>query len=238
MENKDEMIGKRFGRLKVVRRGDNYISPSGYSYITYDCECDCGKEKNIRKKNLLKGNTNSCSCLHNESIKKIGEDNRKYNVYDLSGEYGIGYTDDNKEFYFDLDDYAKIKDYYWNVSTGYVESESFGNKRVKLHRFIMDCNDSNLDIDHINHKTNDNRRKNLRIVTRSQNQMNTRLRKDNTSSIKGVRHSNNKWIASIQVNKERIHLGTFDKFEDAVKARKDAENKYFGQFKYMEVDNG
>lgn len=83
MENKDEMIGRRFGRLKVISRGDNYISPSGYSYITYNCKCDCGKEKNIRKKNLLKGNTNSCGCLHNESIKKIGKSNRKYNTYDL-----------------------------------------------------------------------------------------------------------------------------------------------------------
>ena len=68
MDNKDEMIGMRFGRLTVMSRGDNYISPSGYSYITYNCKCDCGKEKNIRKKNLLKGNTNSCGCLHNETI--------------------------------------------------------------------------------------------------------------------------------------------------------------------------
>lgn len=233
MDNKDEMIGMRFGRLTVISRSDNYISPSGYSYITYNCKCDCGKEKIIRKKNLLKGNTNSCGCLHNESIKNIGKRNRKHNIYDLSGEYGIGYTEDNKEFYFDLDDYDKIKKYYWNLSTGYVESESFGNKRVKFHRFIMNCNNSNFDIDHINHKTNDNRKENLRIVTRSQNQMNTKLRKDNTSSAKGVYYGNNKWVASIQVNKKRIYLGSFDKFEDAVRVRKEAENKYFGEFNYM-----
>ena len=63
--------------------------------------------------------------------------------------------------------------------------------------------------------------------------MNTKLRKDNTSSVKGVYYSNNKWVASIQVNKKRIYLGSFDKFEDAVRVRKEAENKYFGEFNYM-----
>ena len=234
MKNNDRMIGKRFGRLTVVRKSDNYVSPSGYSYISYNCVCDCGNKKNVLKKSLLSGNTRSCGCLHKELVKKMGKNNQKHNSYDLSNGYGIGYTDDGKVFYFDIEDYEKIKKYYWSVSTGYVESESFGGKRVKFHRFIMNCNDSKLEVDHINHNTVDNRKENLRIVTRSQNQMNTKLRTDNISGVKGVFFSNNRWFASIQSNKQKIHLGTFNNFEDAVKARKDAEEKYFGIYNYRE----
>ena len=40
---------------------------------------------------------------------------KKYNTYDLSGEYGIGYSNSGKEFYFDLDDYDLIKEIYYNM---------------------------------------------------------------------------------------------------------------------------
>ena len=81
---------------------------------------------------------------------------------------------------------------------------------------------------------NDNRKENLRIATQSQNLMNTRLRKDNTSGVKGVhwRKDTHKWLATIWINKKPISLGCFENFDDAVKARKKAEEKYFGEFSY------
>ncbi|WP_368488451.1 hypothetical protein [Clostridium sp. BJN0013] len=39
----------------------------------------------------------------------------KYNTYDLTGEYGIGYDAKGNIFYFDLEDYDRIKDFYWAV---------------------------------------------------------------------------------------------------------------------------
>lgn len=42
---------------------------------------------------------------------KGGKKNKRYNRYDLTGEYGIGYTNQGVEFYFDLEDYDKIKEY-------------------------------------------------------------------------------------------------------------------------------
>ena len=40
--------------------------------------------------------------------------NVKYNKYDLLGSFGVGWTTNtNKEFWFDLEDYDKIKDYCW-----------------------------------------------------------------------------------------------------------------------------
>jgi len=57
----------------------------------------------------------------------------------------------------------------------------------------------------------------------------SRKRKNNTSGIKGVSWSkrDRKWVAYISFQQKQIHLGCFDKLEDAAAARKEAEEKYF-----------
>lgn len=75
----------------------------------WHCKCECENEINVQSTLLVSGNTKSCGCLKKESSQRHGEHVRKLNVYDLSGEYGIGYTSDGKEFYFDLEDYEKSK---------------------------------------------------------------------------------------------------------------------------------
>ena len=52
------------------------------------------------------------------------------------------------------------------------------------------------------------------------------------TGVPGVRKQNNKWIAMITKNNESINLGLFDNFNDAVNARKTAEEKLFGEFRY------
>ena len=59
------------------------------------CKCDCGNYKNINYYSLVHNLTKSCGCLHNEIIKEC---NKKYNKYDLSGDFGIGYTFKGEEF--------------------------------------------------------------------------------------------------------------------------------------------
>ena len=92
------------------------------------------------------------------------------------------------------------------------------------------------EIDHINGIRNDNRWSNLRLVTRSQNNMNSGKSVANKSGAKGVSMDKtiNKWLARIQVNKKIIYLGHFESFEEAAKARKEAEAKYFGTFQRNE----
>ena len=46
----------------------------------------------------------------------------------------------------------------------------------------------------------------------------------------------NKWIAQITVNYKNIHLGRYENIEDAIKARKEAEVKYFGEYRYKGED--
>ena len=102
---------------------------------------------------------------------------KKHNTYDLSGEYGVGYTQKGYEFYFDLEDYDLIKDYCWRVGThGYIECHR--NKSVvSMHRLILNVTDRKLQVDHIYHHKNDNRKSQLRIVTNRQNSRNQSLGK-------------------------------------------------------------
>jgi len=84
------------------------------------------------------------------------------------------------------------------------------------------------EIDHINHIRDDNRWCNLRIVDRKFNSMNLSQHKSNTSGVTGVawHKQRNKWRAFIMVDYKQVALGLFKEFEDAVKARKKAEQKY------------
>lgn len=84
-------------------------------------------------------------------------------------------------------------------------------------------------IDHINHLKGDNRIENLRLATYTENNRNQGLSKNNKSGFAGVfwESDRNKWSARINVNKKFIRLGSFEKKEDAIRARLQAE-KYYG----------
>ena len=84
------------------------------------------------------------------------------------------------------------------------------------------------EIDHINHSKTDNSISNLRCVSHAQNGKNTSIPSDNKSGAVGVIKDkiNNKWMAYINANGKRIHLGRFVEFDKAVAARKDAELKF------------
>ena len=83
-------------------------------------------------------------------------------------------------------------------------------------------------IDHINHDRADNRIENLRIVTHSENAKNMRKNAKNASGVMGVSWEKNrsKWQAKITVDRVQRHLGRFDRFEDAVAARRQAEKEF------------
>jgi len=53
--------------------------------------------------------------------------------------------------------------------------------------------------------------------------------KNNTTGYTGISIVNNKYRVRIQVNKKPIHIGYFNTLDDAIKARKIAEEKYFKQ---------
>ena len=228
MNKLKDLKGQRFGRLVVIERAENFILPSGQPQTAWLCQCDCGNILKTRSFSLTNGTTKSCGCLAKElRVARM----KKYNTYDLSGEYGIGYTSKGEEFYFDLEDYDKIKDYCWNKHKEYITTRNVSGY-ILFHRLVLGISDENIAVDHINHNKSDNRKNNLRFVTDSQNSMNRCISSHNTSGITGVNKCNGKWTARIGVNTKRIFLGNYDNFFEAVKARKEAEEKYYKEYSY------
>ena len=64
--------------------------------------------------------------------------------------------------------------------------------------------------------------------------MNHKISKRNTSGVTGVDWSKtrNLWRARIHFKRKEILLGYYTNFDDAVKARKEAEEKYYGEYAY------
>lgn len=234
-----DLTGQRFGRLVVTGRAPNQYTSGGHKKIMWFCDCDCGtKDKIAEGGDLRNGHTKSCGCYNIEAIKnRMHEMRHKTNKYDLSGEYGIGWTSKGEEFWFDLEDYDLIKDYCWYFHhTGYLVAKDIYNdyKMVMFHKIVFD-DGYDYEIDHIGHKFYDCRKDELRKCTTSQNQKNRRLMKNNTSGVTGVYwHSRDQlWIATINIqeNVRKEIIRTTD-FEEAVKARKQAEEMYYREFSY------
>jgi hypothetical protein len=117
-------------------------------------------------------------------------------------------------------------------SKGYAEVRWGGRKSPTsrlVHRMIMG-EPNGIHIDHINGNPLDNRKSNLRLATRSQNMINSRVYESNTSGQRGVTRHGSGWVARIQLQGKRKHLGYFQSFEEACSAYKDASTLLHGSF--------
>jgi len=133
------------------------------------------------------------------------------------------------ETYFDFEDYERIKKYKWCInSNGYVVSYMKG-KIIYLTKFLLNPL-KGVQIDHKNRNKLDNRRRNLRLATHQQNQINKNLSKFNKSGYSGIFISHGKWVAQIKINKKTTHIGTFASKEEAVLARINKASEIYGEF--------
>lgn len=63
-----DLTGMKFGKLTVIKRAENYISPCGSKSAQWLCKCECGNEKVIKASALRKGATKSCGCIWYEQV--------------------------------------------------------------------------------------------------------------------------------------------------------------------------
>ena len=177
---------------------------------------------------------------HYKQFKKYGKflDNNPRTIYDKNQYYIHGiytYIDiyNNKceiiaQTIIDTEDLNKVKDIKWKLSaSGYAINTSRHGTIHMTH--VITGAKNNEYVDHINHNVLDNRKFNLRIVTKSQNQMN--------SYNKGVTiTSDNKYYAYIKILQKMINLGKYDREQDALWARWYAEFILFGKYRYYKPE--
>lgn len=127
-------------------------------------------------------------------------------------------------------DYENVSRYHWILHDGYAQSRQ-GKNTIHMGRLILNC-PVGMEVDHINHDKLDNRRANLRIVTRSQNCANRRSFKNATSQYKGVSWNKQThcWMANIKKDGEQFYLGMFDDEIAAANAYNDYARKLWGEY--------
>lgn len=89
-------------------------------------------------------------------------------------------------------------------------------------------------VDHIDLDPMNNRRENLRVASKKDNNRNRNKSKYNTSGFKGVYRDKKKWGAQITVNNKHVYLGSYNSPAEAYAAYCEAAKKYFGEFARME----
>ena len=210
------------------------------------CHCDCGRKTTLRintsrPQGFSKGQPQSYVHGHQGRIKPPIEHAKPFKI---EGTYCrlIPLTQ-GKWAIVDEADYYWLMQWKWCVQkckkTGRYyayRSERVDGKWVliSMARQIlgMGYRDASK-ADHIDPvKTTENRRKNLRPATQTENNRNVGIQKNNTSGYKGVSWSKaaRKWLAQITVDRAYIYLGVFVSKEEAYAAYCMAAFKYHGEF--------
>jgi len=208
-------VGNTQGFLTVLRKVGDYLQPSGKSRPIYECICECGNIVTVRSNSMH--NRSSCGCLKLQ-VKEpkqrslVTKHNSRYHhmlarCYD---ENAVGYSNYGGRGISVCER--------WRGTDGLVNfCEDMGECPKD---FTLDRIDVNGDYSPDNYRWADH-------TTQSYNR---RKDSNNTSGRTGVYWFKrvNKWTAAIHFQDNQIHLGYFNKYEDAVAVRRAAEVKYYG----------
>lgn len=229
VKTKEDLTGQTFGRWLVLGQAEDYIDKNGTHHAMWHCKCSCENktERDVDQSNLKTGTSQSCGCLHREMMSEKFSTHKmtssrlyliwkgmkarcyikSHNHYDIYGARGITVCDEW------INDFQAFYD--WAIQNGY-------NENALRNECMLERKDVNGDYSP----------ENCCWANATVQCINQNLRKDNKTGIKGVNwdKKSNKWQAQLQINKKKVLNKYFDNFDDAVKARREAELKYFGEY--------
>lgn len=116
------------------------------------------------------------------------------------------------------------------MTARYYATRAVGGTTIYMHRLILGLSPgSEWQVDHVNGDGLDNRRANLRMATRSQNNAN-RESTGGSGGYRGVYRERGRYRARIWVNGQSVGLGRYTDAESAAHAYDEAAAYYFGAF--------
>ncbi len=142
----------------------------------------------------------------------------------------------------DDEDGLELQKYNWHVLIERKTVQFYAVRNIRIgpgkqtlqlmHRAILSA-PIGMEVDHINDDGLDNRRQNLRLCTKAENQRNRRITVDCASRFKGVTINLSRtspWKARITRDGRRKYLGCFASEEKAALAYNEAATRIFGEF--------
>lgn len=151
---RNDLTGRRFGKLFVLERAEDIIKPDGKPIIQYKCLCDCGNETIVRYSSLVGNRTISCGCYHKE---KLGNMRRTHGYSHKERLYGVWLDmkhrcyNKNNNHYKDYggrgiticpewkDNYANFRN--WCISHGFTEEiRESGRNNITIDRIDVNGN--------------------------------------------------------------------------------------------------
>lgn len=243
-DNREDFTGQIFNRRKIIR---NYCVPSDWTKIGKPIPNDtrkyrlskclnCGAIIPVLMKNVIERPPKRCCFCSNirNTSTTIPSSTNTWVEYDTYAVVNVLYHDDVVQAYISIEDYKLVSSRTWRISKKknkyyLVSGSKANNDVVYLHRFIMRDYDipDGYEVDHIDGNSLNNRRDNLRIVTRLQNIQNMSERIDSKLGIRGVSpDGHNRYTVDFSFNNKRYYFKPWDSLEDAVFCRSVVEELF------------
>ena len=185
----------------------------------------CGKEieRPVYKVNMYKNSYCSIKC------NSLAKNNKriKFNEIVEYKEYAVikicSKKHGNIEVLIDIEDVEKCNKHCWCVTyckptNSFYVMTKVKEKGIKLHRLVMQPEDG-MDIDHLNHDTLDNRKSNLRICTRQENNLNIHKNSNNKTGYRNICFVKNRYIVQLSRSGKKIFVKRCLTLDEAVRQR-------------------